>query len=219
MGSQEGRKAVVSGEKAFAGAVTLMVVVTVVVALYFAGSPATERSRRLDDQRISDLQAVTYSIDAFYASAARVPKGLEELNDSAAGRYHGGSVVDPISKVQYEYITVSNGEYQLCAMFDLSSAEAAEAIEPPSAKPYPSLGGDWTHPAGYHCFNIDAATRVPRATCSITNPCAAGQNCVTLSDGKGAVCVPSGKECLAAGCLSGQCVIAESYPAQVRCTE
>lgn len=215
MGPQEGRKAGVGGVKLFAGAIILMVVAAAGYALWLAGSPSAERSRRLDAQRVGDLQGIASSIDTYYSTHAAIPVSLGALQVSEAGKYYVGRTTDPVTETSYEYRTTSDTGYELCAAFDLPS----EPIKPGYSSPYPYDGVEWEHGAGRDCFELDAAARQLRSACSLTSPCPAGQSCVTLGDGLGPVCVPAGMECLAANCKSGQCTIAESYPAQVRCIQ
>lgn len=214
MGLKEGRE---GGVKALAVAVTLMVVAVVAIALWIAGSPATERGRRLDNQRLSDLQNITYAIDGYYSRNASLPASLDDLTGKGPGHEYGvGRTTDPVTEAPYEYIVNDATKYQLCATFDVASNVEDKEMYPTA--PY-TTGPEWTHPAGYHCFTVDAELRVASVACSVRVPCNAGQSCVTLPGKSGAYCVPAGKECLAAGCATDKCVIMESYPAQVRCTE
>lgn len=216
MGLQEGRKGSVDLPKALTIIVTAMVVVTIAVALWVAGSPATERSRRLDNQRLSDLQAITYAVDAYYTRNASLPGSIDDLMGTGPDNYYGlGRTTDPVTEMPYEYRVVSGATYEVCATFDVASD--VEDKELSARMPYPA-GPQWTYTAGYHCFTVDAEERTASVACSLTQPCPASQSCVTLPGKKGASCVPAGKECLAAGCPD-TCAIAESYPAQVRCME
>lgn len=211
----------------FVGAIVAAVAVTVVAGLYLAGSPNTERLRQFDGQRLSHLQTIAAAVDAYYERNVKLPASLAELSagpDFVSGKpgYFLDTTVDPATRAPYEYRTVSEDVYELCAAFDLTSEEIAAgdpsrvAYAPmPAAYPY-TVSSDWTHPAGRHCYSLNAQVRTARVVCGLTNPCAAGQTCASLPGKQGAVCVPEGKECLAAGC-AGQCVIAESYPVQVRC--
>jgi hypothetical protein len=227
MGSPQGRKGGVSGLQAFVGAVVLMIAATVITGLYLAGSPSKERGRRFDEQRVSNLQSIASAIDARFERTGTLPTDLAELAvPGNPENYVIGSMNDPATMTQYEYLPADATKYQLCATFDLATPESP--AEPGMKRPYPAPYAmesypvglemtNWSHPAGRHCFSMDVSLRTARVACGLTNPCAAGQTCATLPEKKGTVCVPAGKECLAAGCL-GECVIMESYPVQVRCT-
>lgn len=213
MGSQEGRKAGVGGARPFVTLVVIMVAAVIGYGLWLAGSPAAERSKLIDTQRVNNLQNIASSIDGYYATRGKVPASIEELKSADNGKFVVEHDIDPVSQEPYAYAMKSDGSYELCAVFDAASEEVKLG-----ASSYPYYGKEWEHGSGRHCFTIDATLRQPRSACSLTTPCAAGQSCVTLGDGQGPVCVPAGKECLAAGCTKG-CMVAESYPAQVRCTE
>jgi hypothetical protein len=192
-----------------------MVAVAAGYGLWLAGSPAAERSKRIDTQRVSDLQNIASFVDSYYARYGKIPASFDDMQGkNAADSFALGRLVDPVTKEPYEYAALSEGSYELCAVFDAESEE----VKPGYPTTYPYYGKEWEHGSGRHCFTIDATLRQPRSACSLTSPCAAGQSCVTLGDGQGPVCVPAGKECLAADCANG-CAVAESYPAQVRCTE
>ena len=223
-------KPALDGFRVFVVAVVTMVIAVVVVGLYLAGSPNKERARRFDQQRLNDLQSITYAVDFFYDNNRRLPDSLSELaTGSVKGQYYVSSIVDPESGVPYEYVVKGGADYDLCAIFALPSTES-DPSAPYPARPVPAgIDSDgtskplmpvnpWEHPAGRHCFGLNAEQHVVRDACSLTNPCQAGQNCVSLPDRKGSYCVPAGKECLAAGCPNNQCAVMESYPAQVRCT-
>ncbi len=225
MGSPQGRKGRVNGLTIFVAAVVLMVAATVGTGLYLAGSPSKERGRRFDEQRVSNLQSLVNAVNSRFERTGVLPQSIEELSaPGSAESYVVGSTNDPSTLEQYEYHATGESTYEVCAAFDL--ATPASPATPGMKRPYAATAPemypmdptvkDWSHPAGRHCFPVDASLMSPRVACSLTNPCAAGQSCVTLPGKKGSVCVPSGKECLAAGC-EGTCVVAESYPAQISC--
>lgn len=226
MGSEKRGKREINGFRVFATLVIGMVAVVVVVGLYLAGSPNKERQRRFDQQRLNDLQTISSAIDVFFDANRRVPETLAELtNPSIKLQYYISSLNDPETGVPYGYVAKGGADYDLCAVFALTSAEDQNSNYYPKSMsaPMPMYPGgpvasSWDHLAGNHCFSLNAEMHVVREACSLTNPCQAGQSCVSLPDRKGSFCVPTGKECLAAGCAEANCTIAESYPAQVRCT-
>jgi len=215
-------KNTMSVPRAFAVAAGTMMAVAVVGGLWLAGSPAKERDRQFDQRRENDLQQIAGEVDAYFGSHSALPESLEAIRASGA-TYYPFTTVDPVTREQYEYRAISDATFELCATFDAESGETDMYGNPRMPVPMmePSMAGkggyrSWIHGAGRTCFTLEAVGPMGQSTCSITNPCAAGQSCVTLPGRNGAVCVPQGKECLAAKC-DGQCTIAESYPAQVRC--
>lgn len=209
--------------RAFAGAAVVMALIAVAVGLWLAGSPAKERDRQFDLRRENDIQQISSAVDAHFDSRGTLPSSLDELNSAGFGDYTS-SLSDPVTKAQYEYRTTSEMTFEVCANFDAESsvtdAYGNPRVPAPMTEPIMAPKGIrlWTHGPGRTCFNLDASTQLGQSACSVTRPCAAGQSCVTLPNREGSYCVPQGKECLAAKC-SGQCIVAESYPAQVRCTD
>jgi hypothetical protein len=205
----------------FAVAASAMAVLAVVGGIWLAGSPVKERVRQLDLRREGDLQNIASAIDAHQAQRGTLPESLKALT-LGEPRFLYGAVVDPATKVPYEYEKTGETNYRLCATFDGESSVMDAYGNPRPMKdsvamlPYGQR--DWTHGPGRHCYDLDAEQRLDLVACSLTMPCAAGQSCVTLPGRVGAVCVPAGKECAAAKC-GDDCTLAESYPAQVRCAE
>jgi hypothetical protein len=215
----------ISSAKAFAMAVGLLVALAVGYGIYLAGSPGKERARKFDDQRLSDLQQISAAVDGYFEKNGRIPASMDDLGTVMTDPWYIRSTKDPLTGQPYEYLTSGATTYRLCAVFTL----ATEVVPgPPKAmyeptRPYP-MGGypggpnpvDWTHPTGRHCWDLDSENRVGQLTCGLTNPCQAGQTCAQLPSRKGTVCVPTGKECLAAAC-PGECLLLESYPVQIQC--
>ena len=222
MGSEKRRKGI-SGFRIFVGCVITMVAAAVVGGLYLAGSPRSVRSQNFDNQRLSDLQQISNAVDAYFDATNAVPTNLHDVTSGGKMQYAVNSFNDPETKTPYDYRLTGGSTYELCAMFALptqkDSANGPQTAPMRVPEPYGATPiVDWAHGAGRHCFALDASTHLPPQICGLTNPCAAGQTCAALPGRRGTVCVPQGKECLAAGC-PGSCTIAESYPAQVRCTD
>lgn len=204
----------------FVYAVIAMVAAVVVVGLYVAGSPGTQREQRFDDQRVGDLQSIASAVDSLYMRNGSLPATTAELQGDRRNVYYVSSLADPVTAVPYEYRVTGESTYALCATFERPS-ETLET-EPGYSKPMPMspryayVDRVWEHPAGDFCFDLDAKDSLPLQACGLRNPCPAGNTCATVPGEEGALCIPEGKECAAAGC-PGDCVILESYPAQVRC--
>jgi len=209
-----------SVQRAFAYAAVAMATAAVIGGLYLAGSPVKERAKQLDMRRENDLQQISSAVDAYHAQEGSLPASLQLLLGPDKN-YLYASVTDPATKVAYEYTTTGETTYDLCATFDAVSSPVDQfgnvkpVMTDSGMRPWGSR--TWDHQEGRTCFSLDALDSMTYGiSCSLTAPCQAGQNCVTLPGRSGAVCVPQGKECLAAKC-GGECVIAESYPAQIRC--
>ncbi|MDP2629383.1 MAG: DUF5671 domain-containing protein [Candidatus Harrisonbacteria bacterium] len=140
---------------------TIILVTALVIGAFFVvGSPETNRLRRLDQQRVSDLQSIQWRVLDYWQTREQMPKGLEALEDD----FSGFSVpTDPGTGHQpYEYLLGEGLSFQLCANFDSASLEGEQgkAIEP-----FFGLRGEgnWTHEAGRFCFEriIDPAQYPP----------------------------------------------------------
>jgi len=222
MGPQKGREKRVNGDarlRAFGWSVIVMVVIVAAVGLYVAGSPGTQRERKFDEQRLSDLQEISSAIDLYYSRKGMIPQDLGMLAAQSDSAYMVRSATDPVTGEPYGYEPVDSNDYRLCATFDQPTPED----DPTVSRPVPvfvdksaPFARDWTHPAGEHCFSLTASDQMNRTACGGRAYCEAGQTCAVLPGENDAYCVPQGSECIAAGC-PGQCEMLESYPVQVRC--
>jgi hypothetical protein len=111
------------------------------------GSPDTRRLVRLDERRVEDLQRISQEIQRMVHDVRKpdvlerpLPRDLAEVKRQA--RYWDISLVDPETGEPYRYTVTSDKTYELCATFALSREKRTEVF--------------WNHPAGPHCFVIDA---------------------------------------------------------------
>lgn len=225
----------ISPDKKLAWFVSAVVLAVVIGGVVYVGSPQQRRIERLDTTRANDLSSIAGYVGSEYGKADALPATLDDASMKASG-YYVSSMIDPVTKEPYVYEPVSDTAFRLCATFDDSTLDADQTIfddsmldadqtmmnsgdlytTPMKLGPGPDFA---RHPAGYYCFDLDARLMAPFVACGLRNPCQEGSRCVALPGEPSAVCVPSGYECQAARCASDSCVIAESYPAQVRCTE
>jgi hypothetical protein len=129
--------------------VTAVILVAVITGLFLAGSPALERKYRMDEQRVSDLTSLRYSIiESYYTAHSTLPDTLDQA--SAVGQYSGNVLRDPQTGTPYEYHpTPGTKQYSLCAVFDLPTD--------PNRQPYPTLN----HVAGRTCFDFAVGNSNP----------------------------------------------------------
>ena len=120
-----------------------MVTAAIVVGLFALGSPADERSRRIDDRRVADLQGIMAATNVYWTRHSEVPFSLDEL---AAEPGVTISTVDPTSGEAYGYQPVDSARFDVCARFDLESGEI-------SRDPRMDL---WAHGSGRRCFHLEA---------------------------------------------------------------
>jgi len=136
-------------EKIFIWSVVFLVAVAVIAGFFVAGSPQKERERKLDQQRISDLQNIQSQIVFFWQQKNRLPSDLDELTDNISGYV---SPRDPETNASYEYVALDSLKFKLCASFKAPG----EALEQPAmVEPGGSaidVSQSWQHQAGHVCF-------------------------------------------------------------------
>lgn len=128
--------------KVLVGIVFAVVIAAVAAGFYLLGTPAEERTRRLDDRRVSDLQRLQLAVDVYWTRNGRLPSAFEELAKE------GGSNIydrDPVSGQPYGYNVKDADTYELCAAFEREEQS----------------GGFWSHGPGYRCFEITSRTIRP----------------------------------------------------------
>jgi hypothetical protein len=133
----------------FAGIASSAVIVVAVIGFVLSGTPQEQRLRRTDEQRIMDLQNISYAIDQYWFTNKRLPTDLETL--SKQRNIYVSSLNDPASGLAYEYIGTTSSTYDLCATFDTDSAKDPKNITSPRM-PTETF---WFHPIGRNCFKLD----------------------------------------------------------------
>jgi hypothetical protein len=139
-----------------AGIATVVFLVAVIWGFAIVGSPAAQRDRRFDEQRISDLSDIHEAIlrhvrevgparGADAAGAERrlkrpLPESLEMVVEVAIDLRP--NTTDPETGRPYEYTVTGESTYELCAEF-VTERDRRD-------RPF------WNHPAGRHCFSFDA---------------------------------------------------------------
>ncbi|MBP9715262.1 MAG: hypothetical protein KBD52_02135 [Candidatus Pacebacteria bacterium] len=137
------------------------------------GSPFEQRSLRLDERRVQDLQNIQWQIINFYQQKEKLPENLQELNNPISGGY---IPVEPEFEkgktYEYNIKDVKNLTFELCADFALPMPKGWQeynygkgGIIPMmegrdvavSSYPYPGPGGggvneSWDHQTGRTCF-------------------------------------------------------------------
>ncbi len=117
---------------------SLIIAITLILGFFYIGTPGTQRSLRADRKRTQDLYQLSDKIHTLWTTNGRLPGHLDELRDAA--------LADPITRIAYEYRVTEGSRYELCATFALASERSkAERLR------------SWSHPAGYHCFSVDAS--------------------------------------------------------------
>lgn len=125
------------------------VAVAVVASFFVIGSPLTERTRRFDERRVSDLQSIQWEVVNYWQKKSRLPATLAELNDDIRGF---GVPQDPETGGAYEYAEESAASFSLCATFSLASDASANMRRITKSVPVIGVNQSWTHGSGRTCF-------------------------------------------------------------------
>jgi hypothetical protein len=126
-------------------AVASAVVVAIMIVLGFMqlGAPSAQRKLVADGQRVQQLYMLSNAMRNYWlAHASQLPSSVSEVP---------GSYLDPITNETFEYVPAQGSQYQLCAVFAARSP-LEENNQPPRGDP-----NEWIHPAGRHCFLLDAS--------------------------------------------------------------
>ncbi|MCC7357193.1 hypothetical protein IT408_01675 [Candidatus Uhrbacteria bacterium] len=144
----------ISGRKIFVTWVVTMVSVTAIGGMIISGAPSKERARRIDQQRISDLQSISSAIDQIYTNqkdTKKLPNTLDELRQRSD--VFVSSIIDPETNTPYTYRITGANSYQLCATFKTDGVDQAELSK--SEGMYPKNGTDfWNHSVGEKCYSF-----------------------------------------------------------------
>lgn len=131
------------------GFATVAVVGAVAGGVWLMGAPSDERLRRLDDRRVSDLVAMSRSVDMFFKRHGRLPESLDEVSGEPG---LGVAVNDPETGLEYRYRKMDDDNYRLCARFALDSSGDGQEVRG-------NAPGTWSHGAGKQCFYLEVRGR------------------------------------------------------------
>ncbi|MDD3102252.1 MAG: DUF5671 domain-containing protein [Patescibacteria group bacterium] len=140
--------------KILAWVISGVVLISIIWGFFILGTPAIQRDRRLDEQRVSNLQEIQERIVNYWTQKEKLPQNLGELEDSISG-----FIVpqDPETVVSYEYNVTGPLSFELCATFNASSKNP-KSISPaklrssPALNQFGSLQQNWDHETGKTCF-------------------------------------------------------------------
>jgi len=119
----------------------LAVTVMLILGFSYTGAPSTQRMLRADRRRVQDLYQLSEQVRHDWNASHKLPEHPDQLP--------GAPLADPITHVAYEYRVMGGSVYELCATFVASNTQND------------GVGSSaWAHPAGRHCFTIDAAGMV-----------------------------------------------------------
>lgn len=131
-------------------AIASSLTVSAMVALGFMhlGPPSVQRRLVADSQRVQQLYTLSGSIRSYWqVHSSQLPASLSQLP--------GAAYTDPVTHQPFEYRPAHGSQYELCAKFAARSPRQDDSHSP-RLDP-----GPWMHPAGHHCFLLDASVSAP----------------------------------------------------------
>lgn len=136
--------------KILAWILSFVVLASIIAGFFIIGTPAEQRQRRFDEQRVTNLQILQDQIINYWVRKEALPQNLSELEDSISGFV---VPVDPESDLVYEYIVIDTLSFELCATFKTSTEDFGSTSQ--GSKyfyPYDSFQQRWKHEAERTCF-------------------------------------------------------------------
>jgi hypothetical protein len=151
---REIRNVITPGERNVWRAVALVIILgSIILGFMVIGSPAAQRERRYDTQRVSDLQSIQWQVVNYYQQKGSIPDSLTQLEDPISGFQ---IPTDPKTKEPYDYklIGQSAKAFELCATFDTEGGSMYGPMRPMMPIDSSVLKGsdNWQHGAGRTCF-------------------------------------------------------------------
>ena len=136
--------------KILAWTLSFVILASIIASFFIIGTPAVQRERRFDEQRVDDLQTLQSQIVNYWTQKEVLPQDIGELEDSISG-----FIVpkDPDSDSPYEYNVIDSLSFELCAIFKTSSDDFGSTSKGVRAVlPYDSFQQNWSHQAERTCF-------------------------------------------------------------------
>jgi len=133
-----------SGMRIFVFGVLAIVALSIIFGFYVAGSPQSERVRRIDMDRANDLSTIQYQVIEYWRAKNKLPAVQNDLID---GINVASLPVDPVTGEAYEYRVKGERTFELCAVFQSDNAQ--DRVETSLGDPY---GEYFAHGIGRTCF-------------------------------------------------------------------
>jgi hypothetical protein len=128
----------VSGKRVLVAVLVLFVAAVVTRGIMIIGLPSEERTRRIDERRVQDLQRLSRAVEVYHGRHQALPPSLGDL---IAEPGLAMTINDGESGQRYDYRTVDTERYEVCASF-------ARAVPPGTEADF------WSHGAGRQCFTL-----------------------------------------------------------------
>jgi len=144
----------------FLAFISAVILASIIYGIILIGSPASQKAKQLDEQRISDLSNIQNQIVYVqWETKGTVPTSLSELNDPISGFI---VPTDPQTGESYIYKMISTSSFELCANFKTVATTSNQNTIAAAPVSYPiqtnSINENWQHEATTTCFTrvIDA---------------------------------------------------------------
>jgi hypothetical protein len=131
----------------FMGGVIALALIAIVAGFATIGSPATQRAREFDMQRLNDLATISSEIQFSYSQNEKLPASLDALNQPYL------NLRDPQANTLYEYRIINDTQYELCAVFTLERFQPEKF----STRGGEQYIGDKDFTTGRNCFSQEVS--------------------------------------------------------------
>lgn len=139
----------------------VVILAAVISGFFIVGSPAAQRARRFDAERISHLQMIQNETINYWAHKDALPETLDDLQNEITGF---APPADPETQQPYEYRATGPLSFEICGTFKTDGSGADPWLSSPKFLPHPpypdaprspaSPQNDvWSHAPGRACFS------------------------------------------------------------------
>lgn len=125
----------------------LVIFASIIWGFIVLGSPRTQQLLKYDEQKVNDLQVMRSEIMNFYSTKGFLPKDLQEL--SSSNYYNALGYNDKQTNKSYAYEKDTDLTYKICAEFNRETTPDKNKYN----YTYVTSVSEWSHPAGYYCFD------------------------------------------------------------------
>ncbi len=112
---------------------SIVVLAAIIAGFFFVGSPANQRLRNIDQDKINDLESLDYSISSYYNNQKALPENITDFDDY---------------KEAYQYTITDETHYQICTEFNFPSYGYEFSNKYDMTIP----ANTWEHDTGEICF-------------------------------------------------------------------
>lgn len=145
--------------KIFICSASAVALITVIYGIILIGSPAMQRARNMDEQRVNDLMDIQSQVIRVWQAKGVLPKTLSDVNDPLSNYT---VPKDPKTNQDFEYNVLSSTSFELCATFETKSDQQMTTMAVTANISYPmqTVNETWQHDAGRTCFDRTIDTKL-----------------------------------------------------------